>query len=67
MPFCHLIQYCKSKPLTIITKTQKVTANTAGINYKIGIQVPKRINNEINLDKNNYDHLWILLQFAVEV
>jgi hypothetical protein len=67
MPFCHLIKYCKSKPSTIIAKTQKVTASTTGVNYKIRIQIPRGINNEIKLDKKNGNHLWNLLQFAIGV
>jgi hypothetical protein len=43
MPFCHLIQYCKSKPLKVIAKIQRVSANPTGIKYKFGIQVPKGI------------------------
>jgi hypothetical protein len=39
--------------LTIIAKAQKVSANTTGIKYKFGIQVPIGIKNEINLGKKN--------------
>jgi hypothetical protein len=56
--FYHLIQYCKSKPSTIIAKAQKVSANTAGIQYKFGIQVPKGIKNEVNLDKKKCSNIW---------
>jgi hypothetical protein len=34
IPFCHLIQYLKSKPSKIITKAQKVSANITDIKYK---------------------------------
>jgi hypothetical protein len=51
MNFYHLIQYCMSKPSTIIAMAQKVSANTTGIEYKFGIQVRKGRKNPINLDK----------------
>jgi hypothetical protein len=56
--FCHFIQYCKSKPSTIIPKVQKVAANTTGIKYKLRIQLPKSIKNKINLHKGNGNNLW---------
>ena len=43
MPFCHLIQYCKSNPSTNSAKGQGVSANPTGLKYKFGIQIPKGI------------------------
>jgi hypothetical protein len=39
--FCHLIQYCKYKPSTIIAKAQKVSASTTGSRLNLEIQDPK--------------------------
>jgi hypothetical protein len=58
MTFFHLIQYYKFKPSTVIAKAQKLSANTTGIKYKFGMQVPKRIKNLINLDEKNGNNLW---------
>jgi hypothetical protein len=41
-----------------ITRILKVSTSPAGIKYKFGIQVPKGINNKIDLDKNDGDQLW---------
>ena len=57
MPFCHLIQYCKSKSSVDIEGIQKVSANLTSIKYKFGIQVPKGIKNAIELDKKNGNSL----------
>jgi hypothetical protein len=46
-----------SKPSTIIATIKKVSANTTGINYKFGIQIPKGIKNTINLDKKKGNNL----------
>jgi hypothetical protein len=65
--FCHLIEYCKTKPLIQYCKTKtpieiarihKASSSPTGIKYKFGIQVPKGIKNAINLDKKNGNHLW---------
>jgi hypothetical protein len=60
IPFCHLIvQYCKSKPSTIIAKAQKSSGDTTGIKYKFGIQVLKgKIMNTMSLDRKNRKNLW---------
>ena len=57
MPFCHLIEYCKSKSSVDISGTQKVSAKPTSIKYKFGIQVPKGIKNAIELDKKNGNSL----------
>ena len=57
MPFCHLIQYCKSKKSVDIAGIQKVSAKPTSIKYKFGIQVPKGIKNAIELDKKNGNSL----------
>jgi hypothetical protein len=51
--FCHLVQYCKSKPSTIIAKAHKVSVNTTDIEYKFRIQVTTGMKNAFNLDKKN--------------
>jgi hypothetical protein len=51
MPFCHLTQYCRSNTAVHIARILKVSLSPAGIKYNFGIQVPKGIKNEINLDK----------------
>jgi hypothetical protein len=56
--FCHLIQYCKSKPEVKIAKIQKVSTSPTCVKYKFGIQVPKGIKNAIDLNKNNGNNLW---------
>jgi hypothetical protein len=53
MPFCHLIQYCRSNTEVNIARILKLSTSPAGIKYKFGIQVPKEINNAIDLDKKN--------------
>ena len=53
MPFCYLIEYCKSESSVYIAGTHKVSAKPASIEYKFGIQVPKGIKNTIELDKKN--------------
>jgi hypothetical protein len=58
IPLCHLIPYCKPKPSTIVAKVQKASARPTFINYKFGIQVPRRIKNAIHLDKKNGNSLW---------
>jgi hypothetical protein len=58
MPFCHLIQYRKSKTEVKIAKIQKVSTSPTSVKYKFGIQVPKEIKNAIDLDKNNRNVLW---------
>jgi hypothetical protein len=63
MPFCHLSQYCRSITAVDIARILKVSASPAGIKYKFGIQVPKGIKNEIDLDNNNGNQLW---QEAIE-
>jgi hypothetical protein len=57
MPFCHLIQYPKFRQSTIIAKAQKISANTTGIKFNFGIQIPKGTKNRINLDKKNGNNL----------
>jgi hypothetical protein len=51
MPFCHLIQYCKTKTPMEITRVHKASTSPTGIKYKFGFQVPKGIKNAINLGK----------------
>jgi hypothetical protein len=51
MPFCHLTQYCRSNTTVDIARILKVSTSPAGIKYKFGIQVPKRIKNAIDLYK----------------
>jgi hypothetical protein len=58
MPFCHLIQYCRSNTAVDIARILKVSIRPAGIKYKFCIQVPKGIKNEIDLDKKNGNQLW---------
>jgi hypothetical protein len=58
MPFCHLTQYCRSNTAVDIARILKVSSSPAGIKYKFGIQVPKGINNAIDLDKKNGNQLW---------
>jgi hypothetical protein len=58
MPFCHLIQYCRSNKAVDIARILKVSTSPAGIKYKFGIQVPKGIKNEIDLDTKNENQLW---------
>jgi hypothetical protein len=58
MPFCHLTQYCRPNTAVDIARILKVSTSPAGIKYKFGIQVPKGIKNEIDLDKKNGNHLW---------
>jgi hypothetical protein len=53
MPFCHLIQYCRSNTAVDISRILKVSTSTAGIKYKFGIQVPKGIKNSMEPDKKN--------------
>jgi hypothetical protein len=53
MPFCHLIQYCRSNTAVDIARILEVSTSPAGIKYKFGIQVPKGIKNAIDLDKKN--------------
>jgi hypothetical protein len=57
MPFCHLTQYCRSNTAVDIVRIFKVSTSPAGIKYKFGIQVPKGINNSIDLDKKNGNQL----------
>jgi hypothetical protein len=58
MPFCHLTQYCRSNTAVDIARILKVSTSPAGIKYKFGIQVPKGIKNESDLDKKNRNQLW---------
>jgi hypothetical protein len=58
MPFCHLIQYCKSKTEVNIARIQKLSTSPRYVKYKFGIQVPKGIKNAIDLDKKNGNSLW---------
>jgi hypothetical protein len=58
MPFCHLIQYCKSKTEVKIAKMQNESASPTCVKYKFGIQLPKGIKNAIDLNKNNGNSLW---------
>jgi hypothetical protein len=53
MPFCHLIQYCRSNTAVDIARILKVSTSPAGIKYKFVIQVPKGMKDVIDLDKNN--------------
>jgi hypothetical protein len=52
MLYCHLTQYCRSNISVDVERILKVSTSPAGIKYKFGIQVPRRIKNSINLDKN---------------
>jgi hypothetical protein len=58
MPFCHLIQYCRSNTAVHIARIQKVSTSPAGIKYKFGIQVLKGMKNAIDLDQKNGNQLW---------
>jgi hypothetical protein len=58
MPFCHLTQYCRSNTAVDIARILKVSTSPASVKYKFGIQVPKGIKNEIDLDKKNENQLW---------
>jgi hypothetical protein len=58
IPFCHLIQYCRSNTAVDIASIPKVSSSPAGIKYKFGIHVPKGIKNAIDLDKKNGNQLW---------
>jgi hypothetical protein len=58
MPFCHLVQYCKSKTEVEIAKIQKVSTSPTCVKYKFGVQIPKGIKNAIDLDKKNGNSLW---------
>jgi hypothetical protein len=53
MPFCHLTQYCRSNTAVDIARILKVSTSFAGIKYNFGIQDPKGIKKEIDLDKQN--------------
>jgi hypothetical protein len=57
MPFCNLNQYCRSKTAVDNARILKVSTSPAGIKYKFGIQVPKGIENAIDLDKKNGNQL----------
>jgi hypothetical protein len=54
MTFCHLTQYSRSNTTVDIARIFKVSTSPAGIKYKFGIQVPKGIKNEIDLDKEEW-------------
>jgi hypothetical protein len=58
LPFCHLTQYFSSNTAVHIARILKVSTSPAGIKYKFGIQVPKGIKNELDLDKKNGNQLW---------
>jgi hypothetical protein len=58
MPFCHLTQYCRSNTAADIARILKVSTSPAGVKYSFGIQVPKGINNSIDLDKEDESWLW---------
>jgi hypothetical protein len=58
MPFCQLIQYCRSNTAVDIARILKISTRPAGIKYKFGIQLPKEIKNVFDLDKNNGNQLW---------
>jgi hypothetical protein len=58
MPFCQSTQSCRSNTAVDIARILTVLTSPAGIKYKFGNQVSKGFNNEIELDKNNGNHLW---------
>jgi hypothetical protein len=58
MTFCHLTQYCRSNTAVDIARILKVSTSPTGNKYKFGIQVPKGIKNEIELNKKNGNQLW---------
>jgi hypothetical protein len=58
MPFCHLTQYYRSNTAVDIARILKASTSPAGIKYKCGIHVPKRIKNSIDLVKKNRNQLW---------
>ena len=58
MPFCHLIQYCKSKTSVDNAGALKASANPTSMKYKFGFQVPKEIKNAIELDNKNGNSLY---------
>jgi hypothetical protein len=41
-----------------ITRMYKISTFPAGNNHKFGIQVPKSINNAVELNNNNGNQLW---------
>jgi hypothetical protein len=47
-----------SKTAVDTARILKISVSPAGIKYKFGIQVPKGIKNEIDLDKKNGNQLW---------
>jgi hypothetical protein len=57
IPFCQLTQYCRSNTAVDMAMILKVSTSPAGIKYKFGIQVPKEIKNEIDLDNKNGNQL----------
>jgi hypothetical protein len=57
MPFCSLIQYCRSNTAIDIARIFKVSANPAGIKYKFGIQLSKGIMNLMEPYKKNGNQL----------
>jgi hypothetical protein len=58
MHFFHLTQYCRSNTAVNTERILKISISPAGIKYKFGIQVPKGIKNEIDLNKKNGNQLW---------
>jgi hypothetical protein len=58
IPFFYLTQHCRSNTAIDIARILKVSTSPAGIKYKFGIQVPKGIKNEIDLDMKNGNQLW---------
>jgi hypothetical protein len=58
MPFCHINQSCRSNTVLYIARILKVSTSPTGIKYKFGIQVPRGIKNETDLDKKSGNQLW---------
>ena len=53
MPFCHLIQYFKSKSSVDIAGIQKVKTKPTSIKYKFRFQVPNCIKTAVEVDGNS--------------
>jgi hypothetical protein len=58
MPFFHLTQYCKTKTSIEMAEVNKTLSSPTRIRYKFGIQVPRGIDSDIELEKKNRNTLW---------
>jgi hypothetical protein len=57
IPFCHIIQYCKSRSEVEIERINKTSTSSTSTRYIFGVQVPKGIKSAIDLDKKNGNSL----------